>query len=703
MLWLGLTLALAQDPSGSLALSLSPGATVEVSPRLVGEAIEVTVHNNHVPLREQLRGRAASGILDISSVSVGGGTWFLTVYTTDRGNTVAVEDTPDGVLLRPVPAPEAETPAPLEPVTVADLAADRVHPPLGVPPTRTLLPLLGGAAATSVASGHRLPLVAWRGPSLTSDQQSQLSGTTLGWPAITRYNHALVSSEDAALKQAARYRLAVAYDAMALPRESDHYLSEMQVNGDRGLAVALLRARSSMRLGDWDGMRQHCSTATEADLQHIATLQCLAVLAVQTGTPSAGAAGRLLLERSDDPSAQLLASRALLRDHHYAEALDVLRALIDVAERPSPELLAVWGDAELAAGDLDQARAAWEAVPWDSEPGALGRVRLHQIDMLEAGPTTWLAKLPELHRLVTGPDRVSSEALQLLAQIGERFGDPETEALALASLLSRHRAVARQSDVLSRLLVSCGGRLQSLHGQGRFVEQVALYRRCWDPMLNDVVRETGPVQQVADAYRELSLFEAALDVQLEVARMRSRDERPDNAATTRLAALYNDVDRPLEALQTVEYVRSQRPDASLRRALMTEAARAHMALEQTDAALLELSRARAADWEARGMWADLMVDKLGCQAVASEIGYREEAGQPPLVHATRCRLELGDAIGAQAVRMDSAHPAHTAQSASVAVAQGVPLPEQTEPPEWYEALAREEAAFAELRDRLNRE
>ncbi|MFT6818624.1 MAG: tetratricopeptide (TPR) repeat protein [Myxococcota bacterium] len=702
MMWaLFLALASAQEPTGSLFLSLSPGAEVDVQPRRSANVIEIAIRGNHVPIRPQLEGRTASGMFDVNGLSVGGGTWFVSVYPQDLSMGLEAVATPEGYRFVWTPS-QLVVPAEVETVsTVQELLALETLPVPGLPPTRTLLPLVGGAGFANDISGFRLPLVPWIGEPLTTDEQGLLTGTTLGHDAIVRFTHTLVSGGGHALEQTSRYRLAVAYDALALSRESDFYLEEMQAAGDVSQAVALLRARAAARLSDWTSMRTHCEAAATADLEHPATLQCFGVLAIRTGSPSPGVTGRLVAQRVPGVGGQMLAARALMRDHHYDEALALLHTQVETAERPSNELLALWGDAELIAGDLEQARAAWETVRWNSQPGKMGRLRLHHIDMLEGDPRQWLAKLPVLHVASDHSDAVGREALHLLSQIGHRFGDPEMEALALASLMSRYPETAELGSTLSSLMAACGGRLKTLFEAERYVEHIALYERCWHPALNEVRRDTETVQSVSVSYSALGLQQQALAAQQEVARMRSRDDRPDGPSTTRLAHLYNENGRPLEALQTVQYVRSQPAESTLQRSLMIEAALAHQALDQIDEALSEVSRASADDWDARALWAEMISARDGCEAARTEFGYQAQAGRPPLSMATRCLLELGDVGRAETYLLDSAHPAHDAQRAAVAIAGAQALPEREDAPEWYLALAREEEAFEQLRARVN--
>ena len=251
MMWvLLLAWASAQDPSGSLFLSLSPGAEVQVQPRLSADVIEIAIRGNHVPVLPQLEGRTASGMLAVNGLSVGGGTWFVSVYPEDPSNGLEAVETPEGFRFVWTESAAVVDEPGVSVESVAELLAIETPPVPGLPPTRALLPLVGGAGFATDVSSFRLPLVPWVGEALTVEEQGLVAGATLGRNAIVRYTHALVLGDGHALEQTSRYRLAVAYDALALPRESDFYLEEMQDAGDESHAVALLRARAAARLSD---------------------------------------------------------------------------------------------------------------------------------------------------------------------------------------------------------------------------------------------------------------------------------------------------------------------------------------------------------------------------------------------------------------------------------------------------------------------
>jgi hypothetical protein len=202
MMWaLFLALASAQEPTGSLFLSLSPGAEVDVQPRRSANVIEIAIRGNHVPIRPQLEGRTASGMFDVNGLSVGGGTWFVSVYPQDLSMGLEAVATPEGYRFVWTPS-QLVVPAEVETVsTVQELLALETLPVPGLPPTRTLLPLVGGAGFANDISGFRLPLVPWIGEPLTTDEQGLLTGTTLGHDAIVRFTHTLVSGGGHALEQ----------------------------------------------------------------------------------------------------------------------------------------------------------------------------------------------------------------------------------------------------------------------------------------------------------------------------------------------------------------------------------------------------------------------------------------------------------------------------------------------------------------------
>jgi tetratricopeptide (TPR) repeat protein len=645
--------ALGADPFGRLAIETSPGATLEVLPTVYADQIVVAVRGNHVPLHDQLDGRAASGLLDVSLVSVGGGTWFLTLYPERPELVLEVRPAPAGYTLALRPGrPEPPLRLPPGPPALADLYADRVPRRPERPPTRPLLPLLGDASPVLAAGEHALDLPQWAGPSVTGPDSARLAPPDPhGWSAIEGYREVLCSSADADARHLAMWRLALAHLELGLAREADHYLARL-VGQPRvpQLPVLLQRARTAAVLGRWDAMRGHCQAAAAIAPDDVAVLQCHAVLAVQTGRPAPAAAGRVLLEVAQDDDDRALAARALLRDGAHAEALPILRALVEGGEAPPDDaLLAMLGDAEYAEGELDRARAAWESVRWDGDLGELARVRLHMLDMLEAGPEGWPQRVPALEAAADRGGPAGAEALHLVAQVAHRHGDPELEAEALASMLAWHRELAERGDVLARLVDACTGRLDHLHRGARYVEEAAFFRRCWDRRLVEVVRDTGPIERAAVAYEALGLPEAALDLQLEATRMHARDGQPRPDALARLAALYLAAGRPDEALRTVDYVQRGAGARDLAPALARTAARAQLALGRPDAALAVLARVPADDLEGRALRAGILADLRGCPPAEADLVAAAAADPASRARLARCRLEAGQVDEATAL------------------------------------------------------
>ena len=121
----------------------------------------------------------------------------------------------------------------------------------GLPPNRTLLPLLGDASPTLSASRHRLDVPAWPGPQLPPEDAERLTpDDPTSWDAVTDYLAVMSQSEHPESRRVATWRLALAHLALGLPREADSYLGRLEDEPVPQLPVSLLRARSGGRLSD---------------------------------------------------------------------------------------------------------------------------------------------------------------------------------------------------------------------------------------------------------------------------------------------------------------------------------------------------------------------------------------------------------------------------------------------------------------------
>ena len=84
--------AVAAPDAGVIVLSPSPGARVEVLPRRDAQFIEIGIYDNIEPVHEQLKGRSARYVEEIDVLSVGGGTWFVTLAVTSEDVVLSVDD-----------------------------------------------------------------------------------------------------------------------------------------------------------------------------------------------------------------------------------------------------------------------------------------------------------------------------------------------------------------------------------------------------------------------------------------------------------------------------------------------------------------------------------------------------------------------------------------------------------------------------------
>lgn len=702
LLWLAL--AVAADPFGHLAMETSPGSTWELLPRTSPDWVDLVLHDNHLPIADQLEDKSATGLMAAAATSVGGGITFVRFYLDDTSLEPRI-DARDGFLLvsmvpRRGPPAAPEAPAPVD---VAALIGGEVSRIPGVPPTQGLVPLLGDANANLALGAHRVEVPLWDSSPIAAGLVELAGDDDLASAeAFERYRLLLSVADTPDVRRVALWRLALASIGAGLPRDADHYLAALEREGLPGVTVPLLRANAAAARRDWDDVRTHCDAAATADLAAVETLECFAMLSVATGSPAPTETGRLLLEQSRTPRQRRLAARALLRDHRYDEAEAALMSVLSDLEGPGdPELQALLGDARFGTGDLVGAREAWEAVPHRGRFGQVARTRLTLLDLLAADPASWGGRVPDLMvRSETGGVD-DADALHLVAQIARRHGDPELEAEALATMFDRRRDVARVAGVTERLLASCGRRLGQLHREERYVEEVAFYRRCWDPVLYDVVRDTTTVENAASAYSALGLPDAALDLQRAAMRMHTRDGRQDPAGLLALAELYRAADRPYEALETVAYVRGLPVDPDVASWLRIVAADAYDALDRPDDALRELSRVPPADVRGRLARVERRVRRDGCGAAIDELDALDAAGVVVGPTLVRCRLELGRGPDARAALPDGPlYPELASLSGRVAVddEDPEPPPMPDERPPWLDALLAEEqrhAAFVE--------
>jgi tetratricopeptide (TPR) repeat protein len=252
----------------------------------------------------------------------------------------------------------------------------------------------------------------------------------------------------------------------------------------------------------------------------------------------------------------MLAGQLLQLDNAHREAEPLIRLAASNLEGDlRKQALINLGDALYAHGDLAGARDAWRYVGPGGDLGDILLQRQRMLTLVERGPREWANSIPDLSITARRRDRSGAEAGYLLAQIAEALGDTRGAAEYLLDLLTRHHSVVVGSDVPDRLWRIIDRRLGLLQRQGRSLDQVAFYNDFYTTRLRSKVIDTEQIVGVSAAYESLGLYGHALSVQREVFAIHSAQSRQDIGALINLVRLYVKNDRPLEALQTVDYIR----------------------------------------------------------------------------------------------------------------------------------------------------
>ncbi len=534
---------------GVVGLRTSPDAELLVYPRTDPRRIDLMIRKNRVPLGAQVDGLSAQHLDEIDAVSIGGGTWFVTLHVRQPDVVVTTEAEPGRVLLRLTRGkPELRQLSP-EPPRLEALLRDPGPRRPASPPHLALMPLRGDASTLRLTSLQvLLELPPWR------DAPVRLADT-YGWPAIEGYRQRLSLASDPDVQAAARYRLGMEYLGIGWHREAAYYFESVLAGKGRfhGPAVALAAARAHLTLGRADRTRQLCRWADEQDAPPIAVMVCLGTASLHDGTPGPTTVARTLLSATaGQPQHRLLAAQLLMSDHRYPEAREILEPLAygwdDVWVR------ATLGDARYFTGDVEGAKRAWAQA--SSKTHLLRErlvLRLKMAEMLEDGFSEWATRIPELLAITDRDGPEAAEAHYLIAQIAGTYGNPELAAEHLNRLWDRFPEIAERSDVPERLVAVCGERLDMLSREGRHADEVAFFTVCWRPELDWLSSDPELLQRTAARLVQLGLRPEGLSLQLRAMGVFTRLGQDDPDALAALTELYVETDRPREALQTLEY------------------------------------------------------------------------------------------------------------------------------------------------------
>lgn len=579
MWWLAL-LGVAHAAS-TIELSTTPGARAVVLPGTEPRTVEIGVYGNRAPLMPQLDDREGAHLLGAEVVAVGGGTAYLSLHLDRDDLGVRVEETTHGFALHIGPLRAATPPVEEQPLRGPRRAA--------VPPQLPLTPLRGDAS-TALLRPRDLPVPAgvWPPP---DGVDPALEVPAESWSAVEGYRHTLADPQHRAF---AVYQLGSAHLELGWPREALYYfhmLLEAEPRPWPDGAVELQAARAALALGRWDEARELCWTALDGDGADQAPLACLGAVALASGDPAPTPVGRALAE-DDSPMRRLMAAQLLLVDHRYDEALPILEGVLEALDGDALDRARLsLGDAHYQLGDSEAAHEAWRTVE-GFELRRLGKLRRMLAGVVLTPRNSWTSVVVELDQLSREDGPMGAEAAYMLAQIHEGYGDPGSAAVALNTAWDAYPAHVLRSDVPERLLAACESRVEQLHGVQRWADLVAWAGVCWRHELDALSAGPRVLERTASALEELGLPHRALEMQRRATQVWAQANRDDPAALLRLAELFVRVGRPVESLDTLDYLAGVSDSAPLRSRMELLRGDAHDALGDDDAARAAWLRAR---------------------------------------------------------------------------------------------------------------
>ena len=675
MLLVLLATALAEDegPRTRILLRTTPGTEVQILPRMRDDRDELVFRGNHEDLDAQLEAQRVPLLVDARAFAVGNGTWTLAFDLERRDLGLDVTRYDEGVMLAWTPGSAEQAlevaPAP----SLEQLLAGGIEDDLGPRNPMALHPLDGAAAVSLDPRSYPPAFPRWEGPDVPRGRTSALMKRPAdSQHAIDGYREVLTEAPDMPSRLFALQKLGEAHFELGLVREALYYQSRLARQDlsrwEGALArVELDRARSLLALGRVEEARGACEAAEAAGAYDPYVLECLALVAFDTASPPIAPTARALARSTGRPRALLLSGQLLLRANHPAEAQPLLHAAAKALHGEQQALaLIMEGDAWFAMGKLEQARRSWRDGELSSsrEQSRVLALRQRMRGMVEKGPNSWPAAVPQLHLDAERSDRSGAEALYLLAQIADTFSDLDGAIDHRATLLRGFRDIARE-PAESELWTALDRRLLELDRGARSLEVAALYREHWYAELRVLVSDTSSLEAVARAFERLGLSDDALDVQREVFAVQTRLDMEDPEALLVLARLYRQVGRLEDALKTIAYLREVDGWKDLRGQILLQEGRIHADLGD-EAAARKAWRAAALIPEVKGEAAAemAMLDvaagrcDAAVPALQQVVASRDEPsvvqeGRAQLALG-RCLLDAGDAEGALEAAKDAA-------------------------------------------------
>lgn len=648
--------------TGYFAVEVSPGTRIVEYPRNQPTIAQIALYGNNVPLTQQLKTVNTRWIADTQVWSVGDGAWFLTFYLDDTDveiNWSQQDELTIFTLAKGKPKPPPVKLEVLDGYTLATESPERL--PL-LPPSTLLHPFHGDGLTIKVdPKQFSLSFRPWRPPTSKHPLAKLAEAPPINWEAVEGYRTILGETRSLTMRSLAYYLLGIAHYNLGLPRESTYYLGEaLKTKGNWPKpTVYLAHAQASMAAGRWALAKDSCTKAIEYGAEPVLGLECLTIVALETGSPSPSHVATSLLSESDAPIHAVLAANLFLIDGQHLRAFETLDPIIEDLPRFGYHWTRIaWanhGDALLGMGQLLKAQHSFGRAGHTGELGELARSRRRLIQILIDGPQTWGARIPDLlQRAEQDGPLVHAENYFLMAQIAKLYDDPTLAMEYLRKINRHHTKRAEKADIGQMMIDICRNRLEQLHGHGRLADEAAFFQECWQPDLDRAIEDTSHMRRVVQTYEDLGLYNKAMLLQIRVLAIQTALKNVLPSEIAHLAHLYAETGRPEETFKTTDFIRElpngKRIEPRLR---LIEARSIYRdgALEDAETAYLKAAQLPTARDEARLRLALVHADQRRCEealpvlqtAIANPTKWPVESVGPEHIYLTtaRCLVDSG--------------------------------------------------------------
>lgn len=706
---------LALAAAGPLSLTPSPEATFQLLPTVQPGLAEVMVYDNHTDLRAQTRGRRFDGIRKVRATNMGG-TWVINLVLEKPNQSLQMQVNGGNWVGTVVPHPAVESLL----IQAPSLGELSKNPELVQECRRNPLPiepLVGEDRSYGLNPGDFTPeLPRW----------SEAEPTDVSWEAVDQLRNLLFVKKETAQLAENYYRLGALHRDLGHMREAAYYFGLSRDQGGSKEITELQRAGALLASRQWDAARSSAWSAWRMGAPEDAVLELLGVISLATRNPNAGRTALVMAHTTAKPKSLLLAGALLLESDCTEEAIPILRTAVQYLRRNEPqkasEARLMLADALILSGQMESAtELLGQLTEKDLPPDQAGilRARNRLLALLRQTPEKWASLIPGLDGKRQDLSKEAAETLFLKGQVEELLGEDQAAIESYLNLVDHHRHL---KEPASRLVKVWEHRTRKLFEEGKEMEAMELHAAVWRPSFSELVDDPNVLIPLAAAYRRTGLHYRAMSVLGLAAEVEGRLRMDDQETVMQIADLYLEMGHPdlskdsLEVLRTRTLSANTAAEALLLEGRIAEAegnrelARSRWSEAAKVPTVAVEAQARIGMMDASLLKCEGVLDPLAAALETETVKKRLGEGVLRTLYA-RCLGEKGNAEGSTVAAFQASEQLKDAQSsryaswlsASQAKVAKVETPGgalESDPPDVWTLLSREETAQAAFEERL---